>query len=88
MTSSFSHHYFTKEELTTPRSGMIVIVDNWWWEKDGLILDWRFGKRQVMQCNRDLSVMEYLKSNPYYAGHTPVQIPLAFYPNQSYDTYA
>lgn len=73
-------HYIPKEELTTPKTGLQAIVNYWWWEKDGMILDWRIGGHCYMQANSSFAVMEQLKDHKLYAGHTPVQIPVAYYP--------
>lgn len=76
-----SASYISKEDLTTPKNGYETFVDHWWWEKDGMILDWIVGGRRYVQANRNVAVLTYMQDREPYKGHTPVFIPLAFYPN-------
>lgn len=73
--------HVSKEELTTPKDGHETVVNHWWWESADGILD-HVGPdgHRKMQANRNKNVMEYMTGKSIYAGHTPVLLPVAYYP--------
>jgi len=72
----------TKEALETPSEGSEVMLNYWWWEKDGQILDYVMNGQHCAQANKSKAVMDHMVEHGHklYANHTPMLIPVAYYP--------